>query len=614
MELSRFSSEIQGAGAKGKGLPPPPSVVKPDRDFVSRRNSLSISWLPAGDINTASTRLRCFSMHEKLKLLGHESTIGFDPSAGILLVQKLCDTSVLQKVYSFKKLGKPVVFDIDDFHSGCWGTDFQIRSMIRTADLVITANQEQRDYVRRIYPESESCRHGVCFLPNPIDYQIHKPHRREHINGRRLRIGWFGNSVNLSSMDGLIETLRSTRHSKVFLITNPDPLIREKWSWATVIPWSVEGFPSLVSSLDIIVLNHPDEEPRCFKSAHKMVISVCLGIPVVASDTPDYRRVAESSGVADYLFRDPEKLEELLRKLRDPGARNEYLASSQDLMWSQFNIDTTGNRLVEILSPVQSEPSGIPDYRQLIKAIITREPSAGVPSSLNNGPVVNDVSKRARKGRFLFSKMPELTFFLPRLSNLFSRLASFSLRKFAEGSFSLRAWLFNRGYYSLLPFERIHLLLEGGPNPRTWYVTPGSNRDRADLRSVPEGLQWPPGSIARVEAFELFNRFSEDGLEKSLQEILQMLKPGGELVSEYTDQGKVAGLRKDLELGGGILDPPGDQRCEIPQSDLLPDGYPALTIEKILCSSGFFSVDISEGSDLEYPLFRNSVVATKRER
>lgn len=70
-----------------------------------------------------------------------------------------------------------------------------------------------------------------------------------------------------------------------------------------------------------------------------MIAAIAHGLPVVASRTPDYERLADMAGGRRFLFQDRESLRSNLEKLRDSDIRNQYLELAQPLVWKHYNID-----------------------------------------------------------------------------------------------------------------------------------------------------------------------------------------------------------------------------------------------------------------------------------
>ncbi len=272
-------------------------------------------------------------MQKRLAEEGLDCQIGFDKTCDVLYIQKNVSDAAIDAAYFCKKKAKTLIFDIDDFPDS---KIFLKRSnfLISLADVVTTATPEQKKILGRIYSEVDLDR--VIPFPNPIDYDITQPIRKIHKPKGRLKIVWFGNSENLP--EKIIEPISSISNSEFCIITNATTEIKKKFSQCNFLEWSYDDFSSVLQEFDVCVLSHAGDEFENSKSANKMVTSIMHGVPVVASQTPDYQRLAIFSSVSRYLYHDRLTLLKNIEHLRDATVRNQYLQTSQDVIWEKFNL------------------------------------------------------------------------------------------------------------------------------------------------------------------------------------------------------------------------------------------------------------------------------------
>lgn len=301
-------------------------------------------FLPLGDQSIASSRLRCFSIHNALIKAGFSSKIGFSEKCKILIIQKRTDTLALKAAIKCQKDGGILIFDIDDFpESEKFRKKAQLLASLATA--ITCATPEQKKIAEYLFVDVEKSR-IFCF-PNPVDYELERPINREHSNVGPLKVGWFGNVENFPNR--LVNELSEVSGVELHAITNFSQEMVDKFKDCTFHKWSYCNFSSILCSLDVCILSHFGTEIYNAKNANKMITAISHGLPVIASDTPDYRRLAKACGVDEYLFLDYEKLVECVNKMRDPDCRMRYIQKAQPVIWKEFNLDTILKSFLNII-------------------------------------------------------------------------------------------------------------------------------------------------------------------------------------------------------------------------------------------------------------------------
>lgn len=305
--------------------------------------SLTFCFLPVGNEEIASSRLRCYRLSEGLQRRGVRCMLGYQENCNILVIQKKTDAVALAAAFDCKRKDRTLIFDIDDFYDD---RSFQksVQTIISLADVVTTATLEQKELVSRFF----SCvPHSKVFsLPNPVDYGLTQPKQRVHLSTRTLKVVWFGNVENFP--DRVAALLGSLDTFEFHAITNATSELRGQFPGCIFHEWSYSDFIAKVASFDVCILDHRGSDVVMAKSANKMVAAIALGIPVIASRTPDYRRVARLGGIEEWLYEDDREIVECLHRAQDPSLRNAYLERAQQKLWSEFSIDCLVPTFLEI--------------------------------------------------------------------------------------------------------------------------------------------------------------------------------------------------------------------------------------------------------------------------
>lgn len=301
--------------------------------------------MPLGDENIASSRLRCYAVQKKLERDGFSSRVGFDSECDILFIQKKADDAAIDAAYLCKKKSKTLIYDIDDFPDSPVFRK-NSRLLVSLADAVTVATPEQKSFLLKTCNGLDPAK--VFVLRNTIDYGLLDPVKKLHKSDGKLKIVWFGNIENFPAH--LVDSICAIQNSEFHAITNFSQEITKRYPKCHFQVWSYDGFSPALTMFDVCVLSHQGSEIHDAKNANKMIAAIAHGIPVVASQTPDYERLAVLAGIESYLFHDTESLQISLEKLRDATARNLYLQLAQPVIWKHFNIDAVVPMFLDVVN------------------------------------------------------------------------------------------------------------------------------------------------------------------------------------------------------------------------------------------------------------------------
>jgi hypothetical protein len=193
------------------------------------------------------------------------------------------------------------------------GTDSRLSPDLRrtliaassAADAVICSTEEQREIIRRY--------NRNVFISFDHFADELGPSKQDYSRTGKLRIVWEGQSTTLPNLQVIREPLNDLR-DRIELHVVTDPVIHRYFGRFGAYPamnalkgiecdrhfhpWQRETFSRLVTDCDLAVI--PIDRSNALwwgKPENKLVLLWQLGMPVLTTSTPVYRRVMEAAGV-----------------------------------------------------------------------------------------------------------------------------------------------------------------------------------------------------------------------------------------------------------------------------------------------------------------------------
>ncbi len=295
-----------------------------------------LALFPSGGQDVASARLRSLPF---LSLMEERSVRSIRDTARLLRdppdiawIQKRLTAGHLRVARLVKESGGVVIYDCDDSGPDLdyWAPPALVEEMLLLADVVTTDTPERGERLREIVPSFQ-----VRVLENQMDYAdqlVHEDPPLASGGGDGLRVLWFGGGENLDSLEAYGAVLGSVEGVRLVLCGPSASDARRVFGRlpAEIRRWSPEGFIEILRSCDVTLMSHFGSRHHTAKSAHKMVTSICHGVPALVSATPDYRRIAALAGVMeDAAFASPEDLRERLERMKSEEVRRAYIARSR---------------------------------------------------------------------------------------------------------------------------------------------------------------------------------------------------------------------------------------------------------------------------------------------
>lgn len=295
---------------------------------------------PFGSVKDPSSRHRAFNVAEQLKTFGVEVRVcgpklGLQRHANALLKLaslaknlKWCDILYFQKAahpvtYSFlkraKRLGRKVVFDVDDAEflrqHGGW-----FKKFITQADLVVVASHYLLGYCRRL-------NRNVVLIPTSVDVSDYVRKRSYGSSGKAV-IGWTGTAGNISYLRICLPALQQL--SKKY-----DVMLRVITDWRNVamqfpsgikvekLQWSLST-PRHLAGIDIGIMPLPDDDWAKGKAAFKAIEFMASKVPVVASAVGENEFVVKDNFNGFLCRSSREWRKKLERLVKDAGLRKQF--------------------------------------------------------------------------------------------------------------------------------------------------------------------------------------------------------------------------------------------------------------------------------------------------
>lgn len=269
---------------------------------------MRFSWCPLYSINGASSRIRVHSIHQQLKEMGYESSLGYDPDADVLIVQKHRDSILLDKFESWRRI---CIYDFDDI-----GYEDILQSF--TPNFFTTDTDFHAKHAR---PYATA---PIHVLPDCIDYCPAEPLPPSTGEG----VVWFGHDSNLNDV-----VKRQIQMANAKMIDGRS--------------WRRETFQHDLRAFSVAFLSHAGQDPG--KSNNKALAAITLGLPVIASDSEAYRSLLVEMGLEWAYVNGPLAMAEVVARLSSPQERKEYLKIAQPYVWDTYHPRVVAQRLIQLI-------------------------------------------------------------------------------------------------------------------------------------------------------------------------------------------------------------------------------------------------------------------------
>lgn len=283
--------------------------------------SPTIAWKPVGHINTPSSRLRCFLPCQYLRNRGWSCEL-FNPKNidryQLVVFQKTYDEENIALAKSLKSRGVKTVFDLcDNLFVYPDTTDSQraklLNKMIDVVDVVSVSTPEVEKLI-----QSKKTR--------VIDDAIDEPQinslinfcfeRKDYFNNsaeKQFKVVWYGSAglenppyglVDLPRVLPFLEQLHSKLPVSLTVISSSETLFK-KYVNGVSFPvkyynWKKTIFQYLFKQHDVCIIPININPFTICKSNNRLILSLLLGVPVIADKIPSYEEFREFMLFSDW--------------------------------------------------------------------------------------------------------------------------------------------------------------------------------------------------------------------------------------------------------------------------------------------------------------------------
>lgn len=224
---------------------------------------MRISFVPRYPPWGASSRLRVYTIHDELLKMGHDSVIGYDPNADVVVFQKAQQPPDPASKPPRKPL---IIYDFDDREMYPYLEAWNDYAHIFTTDTEGHAKE---------------CGFDCEVIPDPIDFCPEAPLPPSDGSGAV----WFGHYLNYPSVRPWIQELVKAG-VKCRLISNVELAEKAREDGTEFVQWSLETFVTELRKSAVAVLSHDGGDP--YKSNNRALLAITHGLVYIGSNTPAY--------------------------------------------------------------------------------------------------------------------------------------------------------------------------------------------------------------------------------------------------------------------------------------------------------------------------------------
>lgn len=247
----------------------------------SKSNNLKdkvINFITYGNSSQGSTRIRVHKVIKTLQNHGYRAVLNNSFfKSDIIILQKSWPIAPLERKLIFAKLlKKPVYFDIDDYFK-----DFQ--NLVKYSNAVITSTQYLKNTLEKINK-------NIFIVENSLDINDVSIKPKTDFSIKTMAL-WYGNEINSYILDKY-----NIKNVVKISQTNAD------------IIWNENTIDEDMKKFNLVII--PQEiTPHTLSKTHCRILkALYLGIPVLCSDLPEYRRLLNQIGLDEkYIVYDNNK-------------------------------------------------------------------------------------------------------------------------------------------------------------------------------------------------------------------------------------------------------------------------------------------------------------------
>lgn len=181
------------------------------------------------------------------------------------------------------------------------------RKMVRAADAVVCSTPLQKDFLA---PLNDNIHVSLDHFSDDITH-----FKKDYEPCGKLKLVWEGQAVAAHNLLYLNDVFRDLRDRiELHIITDPavkypfglfdkdtKKLLAPLACDFTIHKWKKESFSRIIADCDLALIPmYPEKEVMWSKPENKLLLLWEIGIPVLTTDTPAYKRVMDDAGLSLY--------------------------------------------------------------------------------------------------------------------------------------------------------------------------------------------------------------------------------------------------------------------------------------------------------------------------
>lgn len=291
--------------------------------------SLTFRFDTFGTLTKASSRLRAWALEDILNLLGYKTSVNGGENFDIYICQK---TRPWRKAKKAKQAGKIIIYDLDDNDlARTPRMKKDIERFLHLADGATAGSPFLYDILSKLNPE-------VFLLENPVDVLEREiAHNNTVCRGKLV---WFGAPENL----WMLKCIKL--HEPVTTITQDGD-----------IEYELKTIDEHLIQFDLALLPVELNEATRAKNANRLIKCVGLGLPFLASETPEHKRALEQLQLpVDFLVTDERDWE---KRIQDVAARYMHyktlIQNARDIAFEIYGMGKITHEWLDFVKKLQTK-------------------------------------------------------------------------------------------------------------------------------------------------------------------------------------------------------------------------------------------------------------------
>ena len=273
--------------------------------------------------------------------LGYNVTVGDEPpsTADCILVGKVVaqySEKWLSQLAIAKKKGTLVIVDYTDHHinGGTHLAAFYLRALKLSSKIIVPS-----DHLRDSLLLVDGITSPIFTIEDPLEVQISRPKRAPRLNEDYAAL-WFGHGSNFEPLLRFIAQWPQSAPNKLNIVSSPEVQValgEIPISCPTLLDidfyeWNLHRVEEIARVSTMCIIPSTLDSHKLFASSNRLVTSLALGLPTVATIIPSYEEFREfcvpiDSPDVNLIFKFPEELNQRIEKF-------------QNSVSTRFHIDT----------------------------------------------------------------------------------------------------------------------------------------------------------------------------------------------------------------------------------------------------------------------------------